>query len=161
MRFMMSCSRTRATALTALLLLVLTACATPPARLPVQHYVTTTKALLPLGPLHLSNTELQFDGLEGRMNLEFAGIMPESAGPDIAGSSVYHVKNAESFFKKNSGKEAFCSQAPLWVAVNSATGAPAWSNEIWVGLLTLKDWAKFTHGTDRVCLGGAFRRTTS
>jgi hypothetical protein len=48
---------------------------------------------------------------------------------------------------------------PLWVAVNSATGAPAWSNEIWVGLLTLQEWASFTHAADRVCLGGDYLRT--
>lgn len=155
----MNDSRTRAAALMVSVLALLTACASSKPRLPVQHYVPATKALLPLGQLHLSNTELQFDGLEGRMDLEFAGIMPESAGPDIAGSSIYRVKNAEGFFKKNSGKESFCSEMPLWVAVNSTTGAPAWSNEIWVGLLTLKDWARFTHAADRVCLGGDFRRT--
>jgi hypothetical protein len=156
---MMSCSRMRAIALLASVLILLAACAAPKARLPLQQYVPATKALLPLGQLHLSNTELRFEGLEGRMDLEFAGIMPESAGPDIAGSSIYRVKNAESFFKKNSGKDAFCSEMPLWVAVNSTTGAPAWSNEIWVGLLTLKEWAGFTHAADRVCLGGDFRRT--
>jgi hypothetical protein len=149
----------RAVALLASILVLVQACSASHARLPVQHYVPTTKALLPLGELHLSNTELQLEGLEGRMDLEFAGIMPESAGPDIAGSSVYRVKNAEGFFKKNSGKEAFCSEMPLWVAVNSTTGAPAWSNEIWVGLLTLKEWASFTHATDRVCLGGDYLRT--
>jgi len=152
-------SRTHAAAMLSGVLVLLASCAGPRAKLPVQHYVPATTALLPLGALHLSNTELQLEGLEGRMDLEFAGIMPESAGPDMAGSSIYRVKNAGAYFKKNSGKQAFCSETPLWVAVNSATGAPAWSDEIWVGFLTLKDWASFTHAADRVCLGGDFRRT--
>lgn len=156
---MMGRSGIRAAALLASILVLFQACGTSRARLPVQHYVPTTKALLPLGELHLSNTQLQLEGLEGRMDLEFAGIMPESAGPDIAGSSVYRVRNAEGFFKKNAGKDAFCSEMPRWVAVSSSTGAPAWSNEIWVGLLTLENWATFTHAVNRVCLGGDFTRT--
>jgi hypothetical protein len=149
----------KATALAALILIMVAACTSPRARLPVQHYVPATTALVPLGALHLSNTQLRFEALEGHMNLEYVGIMPESAGPDIAGSSIYRVKNAQAFFKKNSGKAAFCSEQPLWVAVSSENGAPAWSTEIWVGLLTLKDWQQFDHGTDRVCLGGDFHKT--
>ena len=141
------------------LLILAAACAAPRARLPVQSYVTSTKALLPLGPLQLSNTVLQLGALKGEMKLEFAGIMPESAGADMAGASIYRVKNADAFFKKNAGKDAFCTENPLWVAVSSTTGAPAWSREIWVGLLTLENWAKFTHAVDRVCLGGDYVRT--
>ncbi len=90
--------------------------------------------------LHLSNRELKLDSLDGAMELEFAGIMPDSAGPDIAGSSIYRVTNADEFFRKNAGKNAFCDRPPCWVAVNSPTGAPAWSDEIWLGMLTLPDW---------------------
>jgi len=85
--------------------------------------------------------------------------MPESAGPDIAGSTIYRVKNADGFFKKNVGKDAFCSKKPLWVAVSSESGAPAWSNQIWVGFLTLENWASFRHQQDYVCLGGDYVRT--
>lgn len=141
------------------LLLLLAACASPRATFPIQQYVPTTAALLPLGHLHLSNTELRLDGLDGQMKLVYVGIMPESAGADMAGSTVYRVKNAEAYFRKNVGKNAFFSEAPLWVAVNSANGAPSWSTEIWVGLLTLKDWARFTHAADRVCIGGDYVRT--
>ena len=140
-------------------LLLLTACASHGARFPVQQYVPTTTALLPLGQLFLSNTQLQFAALEGQMKLQYVGIMPDSAGPDIAGATIYRVKNAEGFYKKNVGKNAFCSEQPLWVAVSSHTGAPAWSDEIWVGLLTLEDWAKFRHAEDRVCMGGDYVRT--
>jgi hypothetical protein len=156
---MMSRRWIRAAGAAPFLLVLLSGCVGSRAQLPLQSYVPTTRALLPLGQLHLSSTQLQFDALETQMTLEYAGIMPESAGPDIAGASIYRVKNAESFFKKNVGKEAFCSEMPRWVAVSSSTGAPAWSNEIWLGLLTLEEWGRFTHGTDRVCLGGDYVRT--
>ena len=141
------------------LLLLLAACASSGGQFPVQQYVPTTRELLPLGQLHLSNTQLQFSALEWQMKLQYAGIMPDSAGPDIAGATIYRVKNAEGFFKKNAGKDAFCSKVPLWVAVSSESGAPAWSQEIWVGLLTLENWASFRHADDRVCLGGDYVRT--
>jgi hypothetical protein len=144
---------------TVALVLLLAACAAKP-RLPLQHYVPRTKELLPLGELHLSNRELKLDSLEGEMQLEYAGIMPESAGPDIAGAHVYRVKNAADFFRKNAGRNAFCDQTPLWIAVYSPTGAPAWSDEIWLGMLTLKEWPRFVHGADRVCIGGDYVRTS-
>jgi hypothetical protein len=139
--------------------LLLGSCASDRAELPVQQYVPTTQAMLPLGELRLSNTLLQFVALEGEMKLQYVGIMPDSAGPDIAGATIYRVRNADAFFKKNAGKGAFCEEVPRWVAVSSRTGAPAWSQEIWVGLLTLPEWQKFTHATDRVCTGGSYVRT--
>jgi hypothetical protein len=146
---------------TATLVAVLAGCSTKkPPPLPLQDYVPRTRALLPLGPLHLNNRELKLDSLDGSMELEFAGIMPDSAGPDIAGSSIYRVSNADDFYRKNAGKDAFCDRMPRWVAVNSPTGAPAWSNEIWLGMLTLEDWAHFSHATDQVCLGGDYVRTS-
>ena len=146
-------------ALTMSLLLCLGACASSRAQFPVQQYVPTTRELLPLGQLRISNTQLQLDALEGQMKLQYVGIMPDSAGPDIAGATIYRVKNARDFFKKNAGKDSFCSKAPLWVAVSSESGAPAWSKQIWLGLLTLEDWSKFRHAQDRVCLGGDYLRT--
>ena len=141
------------------LFLTLAACASSRAQFPVQQYVPTTRELLPLGQLSLSNTQLQFAALEGQMKLQYAGIMPDSAGPDIAGATIYRVKNAADFFKKNTGKDAFCSKMPLWVAVSSESGAPAWSNQIWVGLLTLENWASFSHTAEGLCLGGDYVRT--
>jgi hypothetical protein len=141
-----------------LLLVLLQACASR-AEFPLQTYVPKTRELRPLGQLQLSNTQLQFEALEGQMKLEYAGIMPDTAGPDMAGSTIYRVKNAADFFKKNTGKEAFCDEQPLWIAVNSPNGAPAWSNEIWLGMLTLPAWETFRHAQDRVCLGGDYVRT--
>jgi hypothetical protein len=140
-------------------LLMLAACASSGAQFPVQQYVPTTRELLPLGQLHLNNKLLKFEALEGQMNLQYVGIMPDSAGPDIAGATIYRVKNAQAFSRKNAGKDAFCTKVPLWVAVSSENGAPAWSNQIWVGLLTLENWASFKHAEDRVCLGGDYVRT--
>lgn len=140
-------------------LLLLAACASSRAQFPVQQYVPTTRELLPLGELHLSNTHLQFAALEGQMKLQYVGIMPDDAGPDIAGATIYRVKNADGFFRKNFGKGPFCSKAPLWVAVSSESGAPAWSNQIWVGLLTLEDWESFKAPDDQACLAGNYVRT--
>jgi len=140
------------------LLLLLGACASR-AEFPLQTYVPKTRELRPLGQLQLNNTQLQFEGLEGEMKLEYVGLMPESAGPDMAGSTIYRVKNSAEFFKKNEGKEAFCEEPPLWIAVSAPNGAPAWSNEIWVGILTIPEWSTFRHAQDRICLGGAYVRT--
>ena len=141
------------------LLFLLASCASSRAQFPIQQYVPTTRELLPLGELLLNNTQLQFAALQGQMKLQYVGIMPDSAGPDIAGATIYRVKNAEGFFRKNAGNEGFCSKAPLWVAVSSESGAPAWSNQIWVGLLTLEDWQSFMPGKDEACLGGDYLRT--
>lgn len=141
------------------LLFLLASCASSRAQFPVQQYVPTTRELLPLGELFLSNTQLQFAALQGQMKLQYVGIMPDSAGPDIAGATIYRVKNGKGFFRKNAGNEAFCSEAPLWVAVSSESGAPAWSNQIWVGLLTLEKWESFRPPQDRACLSGEYVRT--
>jgi hypothetical protein len=141
------------------LLLWLAACASSRAQFPVQQYVPTSRELLPLGELLLSNTQLQFAALEGQMKLQYVGIMPDSAGPDIAGATIYRVKNAADFFRKNAANGSFCEKAPLWVAVSSESGAPAWSNQIWVGLLTLEDWATFKSPQDEACLAGNYVRT--
>jgi hypothetical protein len=141
------------------LLFWLAACASSRAQFPVQQYVPTTRELLPLGELLLSNTQLQLAALEGQMKLQYVGIMPDSAGPDIAGATIYRVQNAAGFFRKNAGNQAFCSKAPLWVAVSSESGAPAWSNQIWVGFLTLEKWQTFRAPQDQACLSGNYLRT--
>jgi len=141
------------------LLLWLGACASSRAQFPVQQYVPTSRELLPLGELLLSNTQLQFAALEGQMKLQYVGIMPDSAGPDIAGATIYRVRNAPGFFRKNAANVSSCEKAPLWVAVSSESGAPAWSSQIWVGLLTLDDWKSFKSPQDQACLSGNYIRT--
>jgi hypothetical protein len=140
-------------------LMLLAACASSRAQFPVQQYVPTTRELLPLGQLHLSNTGLQLEALEGQMKLQYVGIMPDGAGGDIAGATIYRVKNADAYFKRNAGKDAFCPTMPRWVAVSSESGAPAWSNQIWVGWLTVEDWKSFRQPGDEPCIGGNYLRT--
>ncbi len=144
--------------LVACLALAVAACNSQRARFPVQRYVPVSRTMEPLGELDLSNTLMRLGTLEGEMKLEYVGQMPESAGEDLAGASVYRVKNWEPFFKQNVGKNAYCKSAPRWVVVNSKTGAPSWSNEIWVGLLTLEEWAKYTPDEHRSCAGGTYVR---
>jgi hypothetical protein len=111
-----------------------------------------------LGELDLSNSVMRFGALEGEMKLKYAGQMPESAGEDMAGASVYEVRNAQPYFKKNEGRKAYCAVAPRWVAVNSTTGAPAWSNEITVSLLTLEEWQNYRPVAYQSCAGGTYVR---
>ncbi|MBX5461616.1 MAG: hypothetical protein IRZ28_11070 [Steroidobacteraceae bacterium] len=138
--------------------LVLGACRTPRTTVPTQHYVPLTRSLEPLGDLYLSNTDLQLTDLDGVMRLDYVGHMPETAGEDLAGASVYRVKNAQEHFKKNAGKPGYCEEPPRWVAVNAESGAPAWSRKIWVGLLTLEEWSRFTPGDHRACASGEYVR---
>ena len=76
----------------------------------------------------------------------------------MAGASVYQVQNAEPYFKKNAGRKAYCAVAPRWVAVNSKTGAPAWSNEIQVSLLTLEEWQQYRPVAYQSFAGGTYVR---
>lgn len=114
--------------------------------------------MVPLGELHLSNTLMGFDALEGEMKLQYVGQMPEAAGKDLAGASVYRVKNWKPYSQQNEGRDAWCSEAPRFVAVNSETGAPSWSREILVSLLTLEDWTKFNLDENRPCAAGTYVR---
>ena len=140
-------------------LLFVSACSTPRNRFPVQGYVPISRSMQPLGELHLSNSLMQLGALEGTMQLQYAGQMTDEAGDDLAGASVYRVKNWSAFFKQNAGHTGFCTEAPRWVVVNSETGAPAWSSEITVGLLTLEDWKKFRPIAFTACVSGAYVRT--
>jgi hypothetical protein len=140
------------------LALAVAACNSTRARFPVQRYVPVSRTMEPLGELDLSNTLMRLGALEGEMKLDYVGQMPESAGEDLVGASVYRVKNWEPFFKQNAGRNAYCTSAPRWVVVNSKTGAPSWSNEIWVGLLTLEEWEQYTPDEHRACAGGTYVR---
>jgi hypothetical protein len=111
-----------------------------------------------MGEMVLSNTELRLGSLEGEMKLEYVGLMEDKAGKDLAGATVYRVKNAEGYFKKNTGRQGYCAEPPRWVAVNSETGAPAWSTEIWVAFLTVEDWSQFTPAAHHYCAGGSYVR---
>ncbi len=146
-------------AVASLAALLLLGCSTPHAQFPIQHYVPVSRDLEPLGELHLSNTLMRLEALDGEMKLEYVGQMPEAAGEVLAGASMYRVKNWQPYFKQNAGRAAYCAEAPRWVAVNSKAGAPAWSTEIWIGLLTLEEWAKYSPAAHRSCAAGTYVRT--
>ena len=141
--------------------MALVACSAPRQHFPLTRFVPTTREMAPLGELHLSGTQLRLGALDGEMKLEYVGLMPESGGTDMAGGSVYRVKNADRFFKQNEGRNAWCHEVPRWIVVNSETGAPAWSNEIFVGLLTVEEWSRFTPEETGFCGGGKYVRTPS
>ena len=141
--------------------LALSGCSSPRTKFPLQRYVPVTRAMAPLGELHLSNTLLRLGALDGEMKLEYVGHMPDTGGTDMAGGSVYRVKNFDRYFKQNEGRNAWCNEPPLWVVVNSDTGAPSWSHEIFVGLLTVKEWSKFTPAEAGFCGGGDYVRSPS
>jgi hypothetical protein len=146
-------------AISCFVLVVLSACSTPHTQFPVQKYVPVTRSLEPLGELYLSNTLMKLVALEGEMKLQYVGQMPESAGETLAGASVYRVTNWEGYYKANAGHAGYCEEAPRFVAVNSETGAPAWSKEISVSLLTLEEWSKYTPDEHHSCAGGSYVRS--
>ncbi len=141
-------------------LLIGAACSSPPVRLPSQHYIPVSRATQQWGALDLSNTRMRLRALEGEMKLEYVGLMPELAGSDLAGAHVYRVRNADRYFKQNQGRSHFCTEPARWLAVNSRTGAPAWSDEIWIGLLTIEDWSTYTPDVTGYCAGGLYLRAT-
>ncbi len=69
------------------------------------------------------------------------------------------MKNAEAYFRKNEETRPSAPRRRWGVAVSSENGAPAWSNEIWVGLLTLDNWENFKAPQDQACLSGNYVRT--
>jgi hypothetical protein len=150
--------RIAASVVAALMTLTVVACSAPRQHFPLTRFVPTNRDLAPLGELHLSGTQLRLGALDGEMQLEYVGLMPQTGGTDMAGGEVYRVKNADRFFKANEGRNAWCHEAPRWVVVSSETGAPAWSNEIFVGLLTVDEWSKFTP-EEGFCGGGNYVRT--
>ena len=155
----MTSYRIAAAVTAAFLVLTLADCSTAHHHFPLTRFVPTNRDLAPLGELHLSGTQLRLGALDGEMKLEYVGLMPETGGTDMAGGSVYRVKNADRFFKANEGRNAWCQEPPRFVVVNSETGAPAWSNEIFVGLLTVEEWSKFTPAEAGYCGGGKYART--
>jgi hypothetical protein len=144
-----------------LLLLTLAACATKPPPHENQRFVPVSRAMQGLGLLEFNNQELRLEALDGPMKLQYVGSLGEVAGENLAGAAVYRIKNADKFFEHNRDRKAFCAQPVRWIALNSTTGAPAWSSEIWFAMLTLEDWQKFAINTGGYCGGGKYIRASS
>lgn len=141
-------------------LLLLGACATESPVQENQRFVPISRAMQGFGLLEFNNRELRLETLEGPMQLEYVGALGEVAGENLAGAAVYRIKNADKFFARNHERKDFCPQPVRWVALNSSTGAPAWSREIWFAMLTLEDWSKFAINTAGYCAGGKYIRAS-
>jgi hypothetical protein len=140
--------------------LVLAGCATGSGAREGEHYVPLSRDMTPWGELQLSHRSLRLDALDGEMKLDYAGVMPEQAGEELSGAAVYRVRNAQAYFSRNRQHEEFCAEPPRWLLVNSRNGAPAWSDEIWVAVLTLENWTAYKPHQAGYCAGGMYVRTT-
>lgn len=136
----------------------LASCATKGRSEAGEHYVPISRAVTAWGELQLSHRSLRLDGLDGEMKLAYAGVMPGRAGEELRGATVYRVTNASKYFSRNRERQQFCSEPPRWLLVNSRNGAPAWSDEIWLAMLTLDDWAAYTPDQAGYCVGGMYVR---
>jgi hypothetical protein len=145
-------------ATTFLAMLMLAACATGSGDGEGEHYMPLSRDVTSWGELQLSHRSLRLDALDGEMKLDYAGVMPEQAGEELSGAAVYRVTNAERYFSRNRQREEFCAEPPRWLLVNSRNGAPAWSDEIWVAVLTLENWTAYTPDQAGYCAGGMYVR---
>jgi hypothetical protein len=138
--------------------LMLASCASQGRAESGEHYFPISRAMTAWGQLQLSHQRVRLDALEGEMKLDYAGVMPELAGEELGGAAVYRVTNAKQYFSRNREREQFCDEPPRWLLVNSRNGAPAWSDEIWVAVLTLENWAAYTPDQAGYCAGGMYVR---
>jgi hypothetical protein len=129
-------------------------------QLPPQSYIPVSRTVLSWGEIQLSPTRLHLEAFEGDMELEYVGTMTEDAGEELEGASVFRIKNAEKFYKRNSERENFCVQPARFVAVNSTTGAHMWSTEISLTLLMNSDWSKYRPKLPGYCAGGTYVRAS-
>ncbi len=74
-----------------------------------QRYVPLSRVTETWGMLRLSRTSAQIAAFAGSMRLEHAGVMSTSAGSDLAGAEVFRIVNAEDYFARNEGRNAFCA----------------------------------------------------
>ena len=109
--------------------------------------------------MRLSNEALVIESLKGEMRLEYVGAMDETAGADLEGASVFRIKNSERYFRQNRDQSERCGGPVRWLALNSATGAPIWSREIWVALLTIEDWSQYAPNAHGQCASGKYVRS--
>lgn len=121
-----------------------------------QRYVPLSRVTETWGTLQLGRTSARIAAFAGSMHLERAGVMSTSAGSDLAGAEVFRIDNAEDYFARNTGHNAFCSEPPRWLAVRQASSDDSRSGEIWVALLTVTDWAAYRPDVPGYCAGGLY-----
>lgn len=142
-------------------LLTLAACTAKSPQHENQRFIPVSRTMQSWGMLEFNNRELHLEALSGDMQLEYVGSLTEQAGEDLSGAAVYRIKNADKYFKLNQGGPDFCTQPARWVALNSTTGAPAWSSEITFALLTIEDWSQYAVNTGGYCAGGKYVRAST
>jgi hypothetical protein len=129
----------------------------PPAAPVVERsFVPLSRVTETWGGLRLSNQRAQFAAFDGEMRLEHAGAMPDAAGPELAGAQVYRITNAEDFFARNAGRNAFCSEPPRWLAVRAVAAEGRPGNEFWVAFITAEDWSSYRPELAGYCGGGLY-----
>lgn len=108
------------------------------------------------GALTFSNRHARLAGFDGEMLLEYAGLMPATAGDELAEARVYAIRNFADYHAQNAGRNAFCSEPPRWLAVRPRALGGGSAGDVWVALLTLDDWTAYTPEIAGYCGGGAY-----
>ena len=104
-----------------------------------------------LGSMLLGTGSVKFAALEGTMQLEDAGRMPDDAGSETGGARVFRVANAEPFFRANAGRNGFCDAPVRWLGVK-----PAGKGLIRVMFLTLEDYRAYRPDGPGLCSGDTY-----
>jgi hypothetical protein len=126
-----------------------------------QTYTPVSRVSETWGSLQYSNSRARLAAFEESMQLESVGVMPDTAGSDLAGAQVYRVKNAEDFFERNKGRSGFCSEPPRWLAVRRIPRDSPPSGDIWLAMLTLDDWSVYRPDVPGYCAGGLYSPAAS
>lgn len=126
-----------------------------------QLYLPATRRSRAWGRLWLGSDHARLEAFEGELRLEYVGAAPEAAGPQLAGASVYRVKNAEAYFARNRSRGLFCDQPARWVVIRSSGGEPPVSAEVWLALLSIGDWTQYRPEGEGYCAGGLYTRSGS
>jgi hypothetical protein len=61
-----------------------------------------------LGNLRLSQSLASFSKLNGRMDLELVGLMPDFGDREISGAKIFRVVNSDAFHSANNNSDAPC-----------------------------------------------------
>ena len=128
----------------------------PAAHVVERSFVPLSRVTETWGALRLSNQRAQFAAFDGEMQLEHAGVMLDAAGTELRGAQVYCITNAEDYFARNAGRNAFCSEPPRWLAVRAVATEARPGDEFWVPLMTAEDWSSYRPELAGYCGGGLY-----
>jgi hypothetical protein len=115
-------------------------------------YAPYSRYMQPLGNMSLSRKSVSFEGMKGRLSLQYLG---EREANDLVGGSskiqLFRVRNGERFLGMNSGKPGLCDGQPLrWLRVY-----PSGRSLVWTDFITgSADSPEPT--IEDICAGGAW-----